>query len=156
MALAHSTSGNSRGHHLGLPIPRLLARALSFYLEGITFCFVLDQRQVQRPDQISTGELHTVPCVHESEYLVYTGLQQVLLGMEGQGSLRCQSVERTSAGLFCHYLWDRANLLSSPGPQRLHLQSGDIIPTSEGCREFNDVMERTMLCNLPLSQHDPG
>lgn len=94
MALAHSTSGNSRGHHLGLPTPRLLARALSFYLEGITFYFVLDQCQVQRPHQISTGELHTVPCVHESEHLVYTGLQQVLLGMEGQGSLRCQSVER--------------------------------------------------------------
>lgn len=60
-----------------------ITQALGFDLEGIIFCFVLDQTQVQRPDQISKGELHTVPCVHESKYLVRTGLQLVLVGMEG-------------------------------------------------------------------------
>lgn len=40
-------------------------KALSFDRKGITFCFVLDQSQAQKPDQLSKGKFHTVPCVHE-------------------------------------------------------------------------------------------
>lgn len=92
MAPAHSTSGNSAGHHPGLPTAH--AKAQGFDLEGITFSFALDQSQAQRSlrDQLSKRARQTVPRVHESEYLVETSLQQVPVGTGGRSverAIRC-------------------------------------------------------------------
>lgn len=115
-------------------------KALSFDRKGITFCFVLDQSQAQKPDQLSKGKFHTVPCVHERKVnpLYRLAPSNCWWDWRATGSLRCHSDPPLGPSVcFC---------------------KGNRTLISQVTVELNDRVKVTVLYNLtpPLSQPTMG